>query len=502
MLQQRRGFLFVGALFVLIGLLTVTVAGLGRSLTDLNAATRVVTTSQAFQRAEAGVDEVLTTPATLNSANPSLAGKTTYTTAEVNALLRGPDNDCGETDASKAADNGQLTPPPGANYTLTVIDNVNPATCTDTDHLVTLLADGGANQRLRVTLELPGVTNPWPFDYSVAASDIELQGNATLGSMDARAPIYVEFGPLEVTSNQSKVWASKVDFRPNGPLATLCPDCQDPGVFPVSPPPAPTFNTGVPSLRYIILDFKPYYEAAISQQAIDGKSYHHIRTDTTLNGNNYSGCLEGVIYVETGVHLTLSNDLCIHGTIVHEGTAGYGPVGSIESGPNLALTIDSLSSTDINQDGTPEPPVAPGMAVFGAGVFDFANNSQFGDGSQANPGIKGFMMTGSRQWDAGRARVASLGTIQGGLIAVLSDPRYCGSPTCSGSGHPYLALDIDGPVDTAGNYGPPFTVQLIAGLLIGGSANIVFTPLDSTPFGLQQPGSNVDRPTIRSWSVD
>ncbi len=57
--DNRRGFLLILGMFLMTGMLTVTVVGLRRSLTDLSASNRYVSSHQALHLAETGVDQAL-----------------------------------------------------------------------------------------------------------------------------------------------------------------------------------------------------------------------------------------------------------------------------------------------------------------------------------------------------------------------------------------------------------------------------------------------------------
>ena len=67
--RQQGGFVFFTALIVLVSAISLSAVGLTRSLTESTAAQRFVEKQQAFQQAEAAVDDAL---ATL-TANPTLA---------------------------------------------------------------------------------------------------------------------------------------------------------------------------------------------------------------------------------------------------------------------------------------------------------------------------------------------------------------------------------------------------------------------------------------------
>lgn len=57
--EQETGFVFLAALFTLTGLLSLTMVGLTRSVTELSASNHFVAVQQAFHTAEAGVDEAV-----------------------------------------------------------------------------------------------------------------------------------------------------------------------------------------------------------------------------------------------------------------------------------------------------------------------------------------------------------------------------------------------------------------------------------------------------------
>jgi hypothetical protein len=298
--------------------------------------------------------------------------------------------------------------------------------------------------------------------------------------------------PLE-TQASSKVYASTVDFvnpltQPLTGQGGLCNYCLDPGVFPGNP----DYNTsGVADLSsQLSFDPTPYYTKAIQQQSAT-QPYHHITADTTIDGNQLAGPLEGVIYVEAGKTLTLQNTVVIHGTIVHEGMAvdalNTRYFGSVKLAAGSSVTIDSFHPTDINQDTVPEDPFAPGAAVVGSPMLEWKNTASLGNGT-SDPGINGFVMAGDfvSLQPNGLSFIAANGMIRGGVIGVAPSPASLADPE---------PLDCPGPCTALG---APWTYTM--GIVnLANPATLQFQALPSVPLGFPQAGNGLDKPAVLLW---
>ena len=156
------------------------------------------------------------------------------------------------------------------------------------------------------------------------------------------------------------------------------------------------------------------------------------------------------------------------------------------------MWIDSTAQTkDFNADGFPDDPFAEGLAIVGGPIIDCANTATFGDGSNLNPGIKGFVMAGFTGFsNQGHSNISCAGTIEGGLI---STSQYYQCTDCWG---PPLAYYLG----SATYFGYPVVDDWLSQLEISGSANIQFKPLPRTPPGFSEGSSGVTKPTVRWWS--
>ena len=485
MRQTRGGFIFLVALLTLTGIVGLTVVGLSRSLNELSLLNRFVANQQAFHLAEAGLDAEL---------QKLQGGSFPPGSVNVDALL-----------GTVPFNNKPLF---SGTYTVTIVDNYDDGNPThDTDGRVTLVSQGspqapGTSETLQVLVQLP-MSNPQvgAFDYVVATGMLTVSGSAVLGNSSSRVPLYIAApstsgmgGSQYALDATSTVWASRVDFWAPGDgyqdVIELCPNCYNPAIFPVSPPPTPAYNVNTigqpPVVSHIpdpTVDLNPYYTQALAQQALDGKSYHHITAATTLNGNNYPAGLEGIIYVECGVTLTVKNTVTIKGTIVHEGSCGSS-LGSIDLAAGTTLRIQSGSPTDINGDGVDEPPFASGLAVAGGPLLSWKSN--------ATMDVKGFVMAGYYS-STKNSTIASTGSIQGGVIGVWTQA----TTVTSQSG---LQPGVWGPGTTEALAYPIWTF-LPPVLTIGGSANVNFDPLPATPPGFPSTGgAGNTKPTILYWS--
>lgn len=504
---ERRGFLLLGVLFALTGLFTLAMVGLNRSLGESNLSTRELALRQVFQQAEAGLDQALSNPLVYGKPGPTLDGQT-FTSTEITQLL------CGANGVLNDPGDGQLSSP-STNYTLSVTDNqdADPDPCVDSDGFLRVESSTGG-KTIQALVEFPKVTVPAAFNYAAAGGGLYVSGSATLGSgaLDGtgRVTIYLADGAEGVyspmyTVASSTMWVKELQFvNPyNQDLPTLCLRCSDPSVFPTVPGhPAPTFTTsGISPLPEIMIDPAVYYAEAIRQcvaenptptlvmreQACrDGSanSWHHITN--TSKTTNVNGVFEGVMYIEAGADVMINNPALIKGTVFHEGTSrvvsGRNAItddGVFKIGANNDLRIDSFAQTDINQDGLFEPPFAPGMAIIGMVLHDWANTGSLNYGSTTDPGIKGFVMA------TNGSVLASDGTIKGGLIGVTRQTLELELPDVMGPGGP----------------GPwPFRVDAMPQL--GGSAHLMHQPLDSAQPGFGGTTSGVTKPTLRFWSSD
>lgn len=445
--HKAKGLLFLFTLFALTGVLTLTMVGLTRSATDLMGANRLVATHQAFSLAEAGLDRALTDATLLNRDFPTLE--------DVNSLLRGPNTVC---DNTAGSDDGLLLAT--AQYTLRIVDNADAdvTPCADTDRQVVLLATGrsGTTQQVvSATLQLAAsapASNP-AFKYSIAAHTINMNGQAQIGSLAERSMIYVK--DTFITDRGNDVYATQID----SPRPITCGNCGDPGVF----HPVVNFNTSADPINSVQLDLKPYYDAAIAQEAVDpGKHY--------INTSKNFACgitIEGVIYVEAYADVTFCGNTTINGTIVHEGGGGHG-IRVLSRGDSL--TIDSTRTNRFGQ------PFAKGLAIIGQPMLDFR--------AQAAMNITGFAMTD------GGATIAADGTIRGGIIAVecpfsvLACREFISKPGAGSGGFSPFALEA-GIIDVE----------------IGGQATIFFQALDGVLPGLPTESGGSTKPLVLMWSA-
>lgn len=355
---QQEGFLLLIALFATTTVLAVSAVGLGRSMSELNAATRSLGTSQAFQLAEAGIDDALRELAT--GAFASADGWTTTSA-------------CSGTCRTKT-----LTLRAGLTVSSTVDDITTfEPTVTVRGASAQTLAAQSLQARLRRATVVPSV-----FTYVIAGTTLNLDGNARIGDLlHNKSTVYLGGPPSStgdlMTGNANEVYAKEIQFyNPNGdPLAKLCKNCDNPAIFhqPLA------FTANAPQLPDLELDLRPYYMEAVNEG-------HVLSADTTYTNAN----LTGVYYVECGVTITFAGTSTVTGTIVHEGCNGHINVGS-----KGTLTLNSQIGSQF----------APGMAIVGAPSLGFGN------GTTVN--VTGFVM------HHGPASVfASDGTIEGGLVGV------------------------------------------------------------------------------------
>ena len=547
--RNAKGFgsLMLLSMLMIATVQTMLVAGLTRSATGLLVAQRGTAIQQAFHLAEGGLDVAL------YKDGPLKAG---ITQDRINQLI-----------GTTLIDND---PPLGdGTYRVTVSDDATPG-----DAVVVLTATGtkgGTDQTLRATVELP-VAQAAPFDYALAVGTLDLSGNAHIG-YDAgpggqgagRVRLYVQGTDTNLnldgigTVGSNEFWVDRIDFvnpvhQPLNdasgvncqPGVCLCPDCYtasppggDIGIFPpsrVGEPVAPTYRTsGINPLPPVDVNLKTFYDEAIAECVAEknvplatcinptndaASGYHHILATTTIDGN-VSGPLEGIIYVEAGVVLTLKNNVVIHGTIVHEGTSGagggsvFGEIKNASSG--LTLTIDSFAQTDINHDGVMEPPFAPGMAIAGNPyvIWD-SRQTCFGNycnNIQSPPGIRGFVMA-SGHYSAGNhfqdeSHIGGKGVIEGGVLGMGGD--YYRDVKYPGQWITRMVADQRGPVVDVTDWNGQTTritaTQPLSYFLGGGEvqvdkAEVRFKPLEGHSPYFHSGGSNVDYPTIRAWTTN
>lgn len=524
-------------------------AAMNRSLTELLGVNRNVNVQQAFHMAEGGLDAALT--------DPRLQGP--FTQSQVNQLMVDV--------LSSSTPFVSWTSTDGLRrYSVRLQEDATPD-----DPLAVLVSTGtgsSTTQQLQTTIRFNmNQAPPSLFDYAIAASNLNLSGNAVLGDAAAngsgRVPIYIDSGGVGSSPTyaldsaaSATVYAKKVDFlqgwNSSNTLDVLCRHCSNASVFPVTPGPAPIFNLqNVTQPPMPTIDVMSYYNQAVAQCVAEGYAQAYCNNPTlgcqpgycpgnkptsrifatvntvannfTIDGNNYPNGLEGIIYIEAGVNVTFKNNVVIKGTIVHEGV-GYNTVdgklvkGTITFAANSSVWIDSTASTDINSDGTPEPPFASGLAVLGSPILDWKSTATIGDGSSINPGIVGFVMAGSYK-DTNTlvtSKISSTGTISGGVMSVdgthLSDWAYqydtfhgfhfaqsgpWNGPTNSTSTNPlhyYIMLKYD-----------PQPV-----LNLGGSSHVMFRPLPgglpgftasngSSYFG-GSGGSGSTKPSLLLWA--
>ena len=435
MLQQHRGYLMIAVLVALAGIATITSAALSRTLMEQVASRFHVTQLQAFHLAEAGLDDALVSlahefsPLDANALtgmclqsdplNPSARIFAAPTTTTPPAAPAGTTPTCPE-----------LQTPEGS-YSVTIRQNQGPGATMDRRVVVVATGHRGlTTTRLSALLELYGGYRTI-FDYTVTVDRLNMDGNAVLGDQDDRVRLHIagsEAGgaPL-LTSNANVIWAKLVDFSDDGPtVQTLCPNCANPVVFPPSPPPAPIFALYTPPMRNPKFDVEPYYQLALAQQPTGssggggkkgsglGDAYHHITKDETIDGAQYPGGLDGVIYVEAGKTLTLKGNVTLRGTIVHEGMDNTG-TGGIVLASNANLNIDSCAELHKDFDGTggQDPAFACGMAIMGMPILNFNNTTTID--------INGYVMGGNGPSTGtnDKSNIQSHGNIRGGVVGLF-----------------------------------------------------------------------------------
>lgn len=418
---RQQGFLLLSTLLLATGLLGAMAVGLTRSLAETNATMQSVVIERAFQLAEAGLDDALV----MLAANPS---RTACPTA------------------------------PG--FTCTIVDQG------DGTKLVTAVGtapNGSAASTSRtVRARVRTMVSNGVFDYAVAGTMLNMDGNARIGDPFNRATVYLSASGSSLTTTAgNQVWATKVDFAnpSNDSLATLCPRCDphDTGVFPnpvvfhsssVAPRPSPK------------IALTQYYNTARAQEASDpGK--HYLTSDTLFT----NATINGLLYVECGVTVTFKGLTTINGTIIHEGCGGSLELQK-EGSTSANLIVNSEAATF--QFGAP---MAPGMAIVGAPRLGFS--------SQASIDITGHLMH-----DPG-GTFAPTGTITGGFIGINAGTVAAANP------------------GMVNNPGPGTTNAItwrLYGVHLGGSTAVVFKHLETSPPGLI--GSSSSSATLLLWQAE
>lgn len=351
-----RGFAFLLTLFTLSGLITYSLVGLRISMSEVSTATKATGKTQAFYLAEAGLD------GSLNQLRGSSSAAVTTMLSSLPASITCALPGCAAVLADDVAGSTQ-----------------------DTDGIVVLTVTGtaaGVSQRVQATLQVTTGTGPSAFDYMVAGSTVNLDGNASIGdALNSTGKIYAQGPPDQygnlATSGANNVWVANIDFvNPSSlSLAALCPNCSDVATF-HGPP---IFNTNAPALPPLQIDLKPYYNQALAEG-------HVISADQTIQNQT----LTGVYYVECGVSVLFKGTVTINGTIVHEGCKG-----DINLASNSDFTVDSSGPSSF----------AKGMAIIGVPDIGF--------GQTTTIHIKGVVMNSGY-----RSLLKAQGTIEGALIAV------------------------------------------------------------------------------------
>ena len=565
---STEGFLFLMTLFTLTGLLSLTVVGLGRSVTELTAASRQVDAARAFFLAEAGLDRAIKEKLMKDPPGSCL------TQPDLDALLAAPG-------APLFLGNDAFLP--GGKYLVRIADAPGVA-----DPRIVRLTSNGittndmTTQTVSAIVQLPAAqAQPGPFDYLASAGRLDFSGSSKLGYdagfggngagrvtllLKDASTISNYGGDALHTVTSSEIWASRIDFiNPsnqtlNDPAQCkssncLCPNCYDPAtpawgdptVFPPSragEPTAPVYRTsGASDVQGVTVDLKALYDTMLVQCQSKGYSLAtcesmnntcqyacgHITKDVTIDGSKLTGPLEGIIYVEVGVQVTIKGAVTIKGTLVHEGyafdptlddptlppSAQIGLIGEINSGPGMSLIIDSYAQTDLNKDGVTENPAAPGAAILGGPLLTWANNSCLGSTSGhacGGSGITGFVMAeGGLPNNATTAgwptsNIASSGLIEGGIIGV--DPVFVSAPTPGlYSQYTYgLKYGVPGPVMKNGIIAKPAMYKIAGIVEFGGSANVQFKSLPGPINGLPQTGTSStgdcdQPPPVLLWST-
>ncbi len=430
--RHANGFVLILCLFVLTSLLGLTAVGLTRSSTEFSVSSQSAAMTQAFYLAEAGLDAKL---AQLGDEDPGNDGTELTTTLDGTHRF-----------AVSLQDQGQ-----GIWW------------------VASTGVASGISQRVQAVIRLPSPKTA--FDYTVAGRGINLDGNATIGSIAERASMYVDANDVGlspaylVTGNANNIWASQIDFyNPHRlSLSTLCPNCPNASIFHPGTPPV-VFNLNARRIPPIALALGPYYTAAVSQQTL-GQLYHHLTHDTAFT----DATLEGVVYVECGVDVTFRGTSVVHGTIVHEGVCANR--GGIKINSNGSLAINSYAGTN---------PVAPGLAIIGAPYLSFGNTTSID--------IVGFVMSygkppTSASRGGGGSKIAATGTIQGGLIGVDGDAVI--------ASYPDLAR-VEGPGASGVITWP------LAEVDVGGTTHVIFRPTPES--SIPETPATSEKPTVLLWS--
>ncbi len=385
MRTRQAGFLMVTALFILTGLLSLTVVGLTRSTTDLRVANVLIAKAQALHYAEAGIDGYLM------ELRNSVAGTTNQTLSS----LPKHDLPCAVPNC----------------LVLEVKDDADDADpSTDSNKMIVVRVRGMAGTVPQIVQAIIYVdtSNPTAYPYSVAGKTINMDGNSTFGDpLEWDKTVIYAQGPPDaggsiLTTNTNEVWANRVAFyNPTSePLAALCPNCSDQSIFhpePFTMTPT-TFDLNAPKVPDLTVNLKPYYDAAVAAGHVISATPAQPFKDTTLTG---------VYYVECGVSIKFSGTVTVNGTIIHEGCGG-----GIELTSNADLILNSTAGPS---------PFSPGMAIVGSPVLLFKET--------ATMNVTGIVM--SRGGDV--TNLKAHGAIYGSLIAV-EDGGACHPDLVSGPG--------------------------------------------------------------------
>ena len=190
MRKKQRGFLFILSLFALTGLLTLTVVGLGRSLTETSAATRFVAKQQAFHLADAGVDEAVWEFEHSSGNFLDGEGWTSISLTPCSASPVCPNGTCRQKILPLTEGSGTTC------ATVTVMDVAGPTS--------TILATGLASG-IQQTIEARfAQRNPGPVPFMFARNGINLGANVRVDSYDSTQGLYT---PAPATTNRTQIHA-------------------------------------------------------------------------------------------------------------------------------------------------------------------------------------------------------------------------------------------------------------------------------------------------------
>ena len=432
MRQQRRGFILLATMAVLVGFLALAEVSLTRSWTELVAAQRYVACTQAFHATEAGLDEVLSEFG--RSSGDFLPGEGWEDAPDADPqcrlgqrCVRKP---IGVTGAAQCASNLQCVTVVNAGGTPSTITVTGLPSCTQ--RTLTATVDGGLTS---------------PLNYALVGTTIGLNGGAQIGEPGQPARLYVQNSPISGTSAitvsaSNSVYAEHIDFvnPANLTLPELCSRCDNGRNFQPQPLSANLHASRLPDFQ---TDFMPYYREALRQQSVDGRSYHHVTADTTFANTT----LDGVIYVECGVTVTIDQRVTVNGTIVHEGCNGDI---LLNRGAVFTVNSNSYNFYDPSMNGTP---FASGMAIMGAPNLGFPLNSTID--------ITGFVMRYGGTFTPD-------GRIEGGIIHVDMAPTW-NNPELRFNPGPGPASLITWPIKKAN---------------LGGGTTVTFRSLTSPPPGV------------------